>query len=261
MTQRTPLDPPRSVPSSPRIASSGRAATMPSTIAYSAARSISVTRSAALDFSSTENPCSRPSRWIAAARSARSTASARSSFSSVGETLVLLRHDGGSDRPAREHRLVQELGRRLAEVAARPADLPHLELARAAAAADLDDAALRFDPVPGVQRRQEFHALVRAEQPLVAVVSHRELGDQVADDLELLRAGDEAPAVMRVLGPEPAADVRGGQLLAHGPSLLSHRRVAQPDPAQRHTRKLTVLAPDHVGLRILVVVLEHTHDF
>src|SRR3990172_7469785 len=36
--------------------------------------------------------------------------------------------------------------------------------------------------------------------------------------------------------------------------------LAEPDPAQRHARELAVLAPDHVGFRTLVVVLEHAHD-
>src|SRR3990170_3886602 len=166
---------------------------MPSTIARSAARSISVTRSATPDFRSTANPRSRPSRWIAAARSARSTASARSSDSSAVETLVLLRHDGRPDGPAREHRLVQELGRRLGDVRAGAADLPDLELARARGVAGLHDAPLRLDPVARVQRREELDRPVGAEQTLVAVEAHRELGDQIPHDLELLGAGHEVP--------------------------------------------------------------------
>src|SRR5215217_8267746 len=88
----------------------------------------------------------RPSRWIAAARSAASTASALSASKSVRETLMLLRHDGHPDRPARQDRFVEELGRGLGDVGARAADLPHLELARARGVADPHDPTGRLDP-------------------------------------------------------------------------------------------------------------------
>src|SRR5437016_10490595 len=131
--------------------------------------------------------------------------------SSVIEPLMFLRDDGGPDRSERHDRLVEELGGALENVRAGGGDLPDLELASARGVPHAHDPSGRLDPVSGVERREELHRLVRAEQALVAVVTHRELGDEVAHDLELGRTGDEVATVMRVLLTEPQPDLRRGQ--------------------------------------------------
>src|SRR5439155_14964153 len=75
----------------------------------------------------------------------------------------------------------------------------------------------RLDPVSGIERREELNRLVRAEQALVAVVAHRELGDEVAHDLELGRTRDEVATVVRVLLTQAQTDVRRRELLRTHP--------------------------------------------
>src|SRR5437868_9751139 len=90
---------------------------------------------------------------------------------------MILRDHGGPDRSERDDRLVQELRRALGDVRASRADLPDLELASARRVPHAHDPSGRLDPVSGVERREELHRLVRTEQAFVAVVAHRELGE------------------------------------------------------------------------------------
>src|SRR5437879_3766314 len=119
------------------------------------------------------------------------------------------RYDRGTDGAAGEHRLLEELGGAFSDIRAGSADLPDLELASAARVPDTHHPAGRVDPVARIERRQELHRFVGAEESLVPVVAHRELGDEVTDDLQLRGAGHQASAVVSVLAAEPAADVGG----------------------------------------------------
>src|SRR6476620_736649 len=137
---------------------------------------------------------------------------------------MVLRDDRGPDRPKRDYRLLEELRRTLGDVGTSGADLPDLELTSARGVPDAHDPSGRLDPVPGVQRGQELHRFVRAEEALVAVVTHRELGDQITNDLELGRAGDEVAAVVGVLLAEPEPDPRRGEpACAHLGTTLPNR--------------------------------------
>src|SRR3989337_690543 len=53
--------------------------------------------------------------------------------------------------------------------------------------------------------------------------------------------------------------VGNSSLIGGPPPSLALDDLAVADAAQRHARELAVLAPDHVGLRAPVVVLEHAH--
>src|SRR5436190_16895552 len=100
---------------------------------------------------------------------------------------MVLRDDRGPDRPKREDRLLEELRRTLGDVGTGGADLPDLELTSARGVPDAHDPSGRLDPVPGVERGEEFDGFVRAEEALIAVVAHRELGDEVAKDRKSTR--------------------------------------------------------------------------
>src|SRR5207247_3953722 len=100
------------------------------------------------------------------------------------------------------------LDRGLGGCGARSANVADRYLAPERGVPESHDPTGRLDPVPRVQRREELHRSVRAEQALVAVVAHRELGDEVAHDPELCRTRDEVAAVMGILLTEAQADVR-----------------------------------------------------
>src|SRR5436190_7047145 len=105
------------------------------------------------------------------------------------------------------------------------ADLPDLELTSARGVPDAHDPSGRLDPVPGVERGEEFDGFVRAEEALIAVVAHRELGDEVANDLELGRAGDEVAAVVRVLLTQAESDLRRRELARAHPGTTFPNRT------------------------------------
>ena len=84
-------------------------------------------------------------------------------------------------------------------VGARGDDFARFELHAARGLADVHDAALGFDVVAGVDRREEFDAVVGGEEPLVAVHSNEQLGRDVAEEREHARAVDEVAAVVRVV--------------------------------------------------------------
>src|SRR5438132_2380065 len=157
---------------------------------------------------------------------------------------MILRDHGGPDRSERDDRLVQELRRALGDVRASRADLPDLELASARRVPHAHDPSGRLDPVSGVERREELHRLVRTEQAFVAVIAHRELGDEVAHDLELGRTGDEVAAVMRVLLTEPQPDLRRGQLRRAHPGTTLPKRTPRTgtrtsEPSFLRTKKVS----------------------
>src|SRR6266511_2523624 len=83
---------------------------------------------------------------------------------SVREALVVLRHDGGPHRSAREDGFLEELRGGLGHVGPGSSDLPYLELAPSRRVPHRHDPALPLDPVAREQRMEELDRVVGAEQ-------------------------------------------------------------------------------------------------
>ena len=73
----------------------------------------------------------------------------------------------------------------------------------------MHDAALGFDVIAHVDRREEFDLLVGGEEPFVAIHSDEQLGRNVAEQREHARAVDEAAAVVPVVRAHAHAQDRG----------------------------------------------------
>ena len=60
------------------------------------------------------------------------------------------------------------------------------------------DLTLGFDIIPGIDRRQEFHVVIRAEQPFVAVIHNQQLGRHVAEQMQHVRPINKIAPVVGV---------------------------------------------------------------
>src|SRR3954447_26770018 len=109
---------------------------------------------------------------------------------------MLAADDVGAAGAGGEDRLGQEVGGGVAHLRASRDLLPDLELDRAARGAHAYDRTPGPDEVAAVERRQELHLLVAGEQALVAVGADRQLGDDVAEELEAVGTVDQVAAVV-----------------------------------------------------------------
>src|SRR5207342_37837 len=120
-------------------------------------------------------------------------------------------------------RLLERVGGRRADVGAGGDVLPDLEVDGAAGVPHPYDRPLRPHEVAAEERSQELDRLVSGEEPLIAVGADRELGDDVAEELEPVGTVDEVPAVVDVRRREPHAQLDGHAFHALTPPELGRR--------------------------------------
>src|SRR5437660_2791898 len=145
--------------------------------------------------------CTRMDVSLAEGPRARCACAARAS--PAGEALLVRRDDARAHRAADDQRLLQRLRRRVRQLGARRDHLARLEADLAAGLADGDQLALDFDEVAGVQRCEELHRFVGAEEALVAVEPHQEFGRDVAEEPQHPGAVHQPAPVVRLVGGEP----------------------------------------------------------
>src|SRR6266545_848457 len=180
--------------------------------------------------------------------SAPTTAAATITFSpmasSAAEPLLLPGHHARPPGATDDHRLREDLGRAVGQVGPRPDHLARLEAHRARGVPHRDDLGLDLEEVAGVRRREQLDRLVRAQEPLVAVMADAELGRGVAEQREDARAVHEVAAVVGVLlghaDPEDGLRRRAHQCISlpirrsTAPTMklaTSEGRVPAPKPA------------------------------